>query len=54
MTEMTDTYVRNAAGKFHLGRSKLDVKETGYEGAEWIELALDVVQYPSLLNTVMT
>jgi hypothetical protein len=31
----------------------MDLKETGWEGADWIHLALDRVQGQAVVNTVM-
>jgi hypothetical protein len=33
---------------------KLDLRETGIDGANWIQLAQDVVQWRACVNTVRT
>jgi hypothetical protein len=48
-------------GKRPLGRPrrrwedniKMDLRETGIDGADWIRLALDRVQWRAFVNTVM-
>jgi hypothetical protein len=53
--------VARAEGKRPLGRSrrrwedniKLDLREIGIDGANWIHLAQDRVQWRAFVNTVM-
>jgi hypothetical protein len=48
-------------GKSPLGRPrrrwedniKLDLREIGFDGANWIQLAQDIVQWQTFVNTVM-
>jgi hypothetical protein len=48
-------------GKRQLGRSrrrwvdniKIDIRETGWDGMDWIDLAEDRDQWRALMNTVM-
>jgi hypothetical protein len=35
------------------GGIKMDLKKTGFEGVQWIQLAQDKVQWRALVNTVM-
>jgi hypothetical protein len=35
------------------GNIKIDLKETGYDGLDWIHLAQDRFQWRALVNTVM-
>jgi hypothetical protein len=35
------------------GNIKLDLRETGIDGAKWIQLAQDRVQWRAFVNTVM-
>jgi hypothetical protein len=35
------------------GIIKMDIKETGYEGVEWIHLAQDMDQWRILVNMLM-
>jgi hypothetical protein len=36
-----------------MDNTKMDLKETGYEGVEWIHLAQATVQWRAFVNTVM-
>jgi hypothetical protein len=53
--------VRNPEGKRPLGRRrrkcmdniKMDLKERGWDGMDWIDLAQDRDQWRALVNTVM-
>jgi hypothetical protein len=53
--------VTNPHGKRPLGRRRrrwknnirIDLRETGWEGVEWIHLAQDMDQWLALVNTVM-
>jgi hypothetical protein len=53
--------VRKPEGKGPLGRSrrwwvdniKIDLRETGWDGMDWIDLAQDRDQWKALVNTVM-
>jgi hypothetical protein len=53
--------VRRPGGKRPLGRSrrrwedniKMDLREIGIDGANWIQLAQGRIQWPSCVNTVM-
>jgi hypothetical protein len=55
-----NTLVRKPEGKRRLGQPrrrwkdniKIGLKETGYEGVDWIHLALYTVQQRALVNTV--
>jgi hypothetical protein len=64
MGEGTDIYrvlVRRAEGEGPLGRPrrrwedniKMDLRETGIDGANWIRLAQDRVRWRAFVNTVM-
>jgi hypothetical protein len=64
MRETRNAYrilVGNPEGKRPLGRPrrrwvdniKMDLREIGWEGRDWIELAQDRDQWRALLNTVM-
>jgi hypothetical protein len=64
MGEMSDAYsvlVGKPKGKRSLGRQrrrwecniKMDLKETGWDGMDWIDVAQDRDQWRALVNTVM-
>jgi hypothetical protein len=64
MEEMRNTYnilVGKAGGKIPLGRPtlrwedniRMDLREIGWEGVNWIHLAQDRDQWRALVNTVM-
>jgi hypothetical protein len=63
MGEMGNAYkvlVRKSVGKGPLGRPKRiwennirkDLRETGWEGVDWVHLAQDREQWQDLVNTV--
>jgi hypothetical protein len=64
MVEKRNAYnilVRKPEGKRPLGRSrrrwvnniKIDLREIGWDGMDWIDLAQDRDQWRALVNTVM-
>jgi hypothetical protein len=36
-----------------MDNTKMDLRETGWDGMDWIDLAQDTDQWRTLLNTVM-
>jgi hypothetical protein len=59
--EETRILVRKPEGKRPLGRRrrrcqnniKMDLREIGWDGMDWIDLAQDMDQWKALVNTVM-